>query len=152
MVIVSESIGILLSLLSNVMLTLTALLLPSLPFLILTISSPSPPSFSLPSPPFSPSPSSSPFTILSSSLALLPLLSCMSDCNLSTLSALTLFSPRANAIASSMLLLPEPFGPVMHTSPLSRFRIVLFLANDLKPDISTFLIYTMDAYLSCLNK
>ncbi|GBC74403.1 hypothetical protein HRbin05_00443 [archaeon HR05] len=151
MVIVFESIGILLSLLSKVMLTLTALLLPSLSFLILTISSPSTSSFSLPpsSPPFPLSPSS---TIPSSSLALLPLLSCMRDCNLSTLSALTLFSPRTNAIASSMLLLPEPFGPVMHTSPLSRFRIVLFLANDLKPDISTFLIYTMDVYLSCLNK
>jgi hypothetical protein len=43
-------------------------------------------------------------------------------------------------MASSMLLLPEPFGPEMETRPGSKFTVVFVNPNDLKPKISTFLI------------
>jgi hypothetical protein len=51
-----------------------------------------------------------------------------------------LFSPNAKMIASRMLLLPDPFGPEIETSPGSKFTVVFVNPNDLKPKISTFLI------------
>ncbi len=47
------------------------------------------------------------------------------------------FSPSAKVMASSMLLLPEPFGPDIATRPGSRFITVFLYPNDLKPNIST---------------
>src|SRR5881397_2715185 len=45
--------------------------------------------------------------------------------------AFELFGPRTNRIASAMLLLPEPFGPVMAVYPW-RNGTVIFRPNDLK--------------------
>src|SRR5947209_9255196 len=45
--------------------------------------------------------------------------------------AFELFGPRTNRIASAMLLLPDPFGPVMAVKP-SRKGTVIFRPNDLK--------------------
>src|SRR2546426_12798146 len=45
--------------------------------------------------------------------------------------AFELFGPRTNRIASAMLLLPEPFGPVMAVNPW-RTGTVIFRPNDLK--------------------
>ncbi len=47
-------------------------------------------------------------------------------------SALAPCSPRTQAMASTTLLLPEPFGPTTQVIPGSRCRVVE-LANDLKP-------------------
>ena len=63
----------------------------------------------------------------------------MRDRNLSTLITFGLFSPIAKIIASKMLLLPEPFGPEIETSPGSNCTVVFLNPNDLKPKISTFL-------------
>jgi hypothetical protein len=41
-----------------------------------------------------------------------------------------------------MLLFPEPFGPEIDTSPGSKFTLVVLKPNDLKPKISTFLMWT----------
>ena len=41
-----------------------------------------------------------------------------------------------------MLLLPEPFGPEIETNPGSNSTTVFLNPNDLKPNISTFLICT----------
>jgi hypothetical protein len=60
-------------------------------------------------------------------------LSWNNDWNLSTLRVLGLFSPIANMIASRMLDLPEPFGPVIATNPLSKCTAVFLKPNDLKP-------------------
>jgi hypothetical protein len=51
-----------------------------------------------------------------------------------------LFSPNAKIIASRILLLPEPFGPEIETNPGSNSTTVFLNPNDLKPNISTFLI------------
>ena len=73
--------------------------------------------------------------------------SCMRDLILSTLITFGRISPLAKMIASSMLLLPDPFGPDMETSPGRKSTTVLRKPNDLKPNISTFLICTM----SCMR-
>src|SRR5437870_8703272 len=45
--------------------------------------------------------------------------------------AFELFGPRTNRIASAMLLLPDPFGPVIAVKPW-RNGTVIFRPNDLK--------------------
>src|SRR4051812_7112458 len=47
-------------------------------------------------------------------------------------SALAPCSPRTHAMASTTLLLPDPFGPTTHVMPVSRLRVVV-PAKDLKP-------------------
>ena len=59
--------------------------------------------------------------------------SCISDLRRSTLIILGLFSPMANIMASSMLLLPEPLGPDIETRPGSNWTVVLRNPNDLNP-------------------
>ena len=41
-----------------------------------------------------------------------------------------------------MLLLPDPFGPEIDTSPGSKFTVVFLNPNDLNPKISTFFTCT----------
>jgi len=41
-----------------------------------------------------------------------------------------------------MLLFPEPLGPEIETRPGSNITVVFLNPNDLKPKISTFLIWT----------
>jgi len=67
-------------------------------------------------------------------------MSCIRDLSLSTLIIFGLFSPSAKIIASSMLLFPEPLGPEIETRPGSNKTVVFLNPNDLKPNISTFLI------------
>src|SRR2546428_13086944 len=55
----------------------------------------------------------------------------MRSVNLPARIAFELFGPRTNRIASAMLLLPEPFGPVIAVNPW-RKGTVIFRPNDLK--------------------
>ena len=71
-----------------------------------------------------------------------PSISCINARKLGARITVGLFSPKANVIASNMLLLPEPFGPEIDISPGSKSTIVFLNPNDLKPKISTFLICT----------
>ncbi|VVC05699.1 Uncharacterised protein [uncultured archaeon] len=50
--------------------------------------------------------------------------SCNNERSLSTLITLGVFSPRANEIASNMLLFPEPFAPDIAIRPCSKLIIV----------------------------
>ncbi|KAF5052677.1 hypothetical protein DSECCO2_406400 [anaerobic digester metagenome] len=59
--------------------------------------------------------------------------------------ALELFGPRTNRIASDMLDLPDPLGPVTAVNPLS-IGMVSFFPNDLKFSTSICLRY-MPHYL-----
>src|SRR5260221_14558444 len=52
-------------------------------------------------------------------------------------SDLWLCSPRTQEIASTMLDLPQPLGPMMHVRPLPLKVIWVFSQNDLKPTNST---------------
>src|SRR5712675_3485887 len=52
-------------------------------------------------------------------------------------SDLWLCSPRTHEIASTILDLPQPLGPMMHVSPLPLNVIWVFSQNDLKPTSST---------------
>jgi hypothetical protein len=52
-------------------------------------------------------------------------------------SDLWLCSPRTHEMASTMLDLPQPFGPMMQVSPLPLNVICVFSQNDLKPTSST---------------
>src|SRR5216683_4038275 len=52
-------------------------------------------------------------------------------------SDLWLCSPRTQEMASTMLDLPQPLGPMMHVSPLPLKVICVFSQNDLKPTSST---------------
>src|SRR6202049_3658930 len=52
-------------------------------------------------------------------------------------SDLWLCSPRTQEMASTMLDLPQPLGPMMHVSPLPLNVICVFSQNDLKPTNST---------------
>ena len=53
-------------------------------------------------------------------------------------SDLWLCSPSTQEIASTMLDLPQPLGPIMQVSPLPLNVICVFSQNDLKPTSSTF--------------
>src|SRR6202171_6286741 len=50
---------------------------------------------------------------------------------------LWLCSPRTQEMASTILDLPQPFGPMMQVSPLPLNVICVFSQNDLKPTNST---------------
>src|SRR5713226_1780204 len=52
-------------------------------------------------------------------------------------SDLWLCSPRTQEMASTMLDLPQPLGPMIHVSPLPLKVICVFSQNDLKPTNST---------------
>jgi hypothetical protein len=56
---------------------------------------------------------------------------------LSTLIIFGAFSPKANEIASKMLLLPDPLAPEMATRPGSKLTNVFLYPNDLNPKISS---------------
>ena len=55
----------------------------------------------------------------------------------SALSDLWLCSPRTQEMASTILDLPQPLGPMMQVSPLPLKVICVFSQNDLKPTSST---------------
>ncbi len=59
----------------------------------------------------------------------------MTSSSLSPLKTLILCSPRTQRIASTMLVLPQPFGPTIAVIPPLNLSSVL-LAKDLKPNIS----------------
>ena len=48
-----------------------------------------------------------------------------------------------------ILLFPEPFGPVIPIKRPSKFTLTGLEPNDLKPRVSTFLIYTI--YINQIN-
>jgi hypothetical protein len=66
----------------------------------------------------------------------------MRERSLSTLIIFGRFSPSAKIMASKILLFPEPFGPEIDTSPGWKSTVVFLNPKDLKPNISTFVIWT----------
>ena len=59
---------------------------------------------------------------------------------LELLNLLVFCSPNTHLIASTIFVLPQPFGPTIPVIPLLN-SIVSFLANDLNPKISNFEIF-----------
>ena len=69
---------------------------------------------------------------------------------LSLLKAPLLCSPRTHLIESTILVLPQPFGPTIEVTPSLKFTLV-FCAKDLNPSISSLDKYTLRLAVKLCN-